>query len=152
MQNRSIGIDRYCLLLPSYWHPAFLLASCPPTGLLPSYWPPALLEGTISRRKPTDLDDLAETAQKLFQNAFSRIDRDILQSCKLWGATDGATALTALHTGQFLFVANAGDSRAVLSRGGKAVRLTRDHKPHVEAERRRIVGSGGMMIQVRAQH
>ena len=35
----------------------------------------------------------------------------------------------------------------MLSRGNKAVRLTRDHKPHVESERQRIVSRGGLVNQ-----
>jgi protein phosphatase 1G len=42
-----------------------------------------------------------------------------------------------------LFVANAGDSRCVLSRGGKAIELSRDHKPEDEDEKARIEGAGG---------
>ena len=38
---------------------------------------------------------------------------------------------------------NIGDSRAVLSRGKKAVDLTRDHKPNDEEETRRIKALGG---------
>lgn len=40
-------------------------------------------------------------------------------------------------------VANAGDCRAVLSRQGKAVEMSRDHKPMSSKERRRIEASGG---------
>ena len=40
-------------------------------------------------------------------------------------------------------VANAGDSRAVLCRGGKAVTLSTDHKPAAPAERARILHAGG---------
>ena len=40
-------------------------------------------------------------------------------------------------------MANAGDSRAILCRKGKAVRLTRDHDPEDEAERDRIEGAKG---------
>mmetsp|Transcript_20527 Transcript_20527/g.30721 ORF Transcript_20527/g.30721 Transcript_20527/m.30721 type:complete len:398 (+) Transcript_20527:329-1522(+) len=55
----------------------------------------------------------------------------------------GTTAVTCLvrtdgHT-KYLFVGNAGDSRAVLSRKKrKAVRLTIDHKPNVPEEKKRI--------------
>ena len=40
-------------------------------------------------------------------------------------------------------MANAGDSRAVLCRGGKAVTLSTDHKPAAPAERARILHAGG---------
>lgn len=44
-----------------------------------------------------------------------------------------------------LYVANVGDSRAVLSRGGKAVALSRDHKPLEHGERARVFGAGGVV-------
>jgi protein phosphatase 1G len=40
-------------------------------------------------------------------------------------------------------VANAGDSRAVLCRGGRAVALSEDHKPNDDREKDRIVKAGG---------
>ena len=54
----------------------------------------------------------------------------------------GATALAALVWGRALFVANAGDSRAVLSRRGRAVELSTDHKPTCQAELARIMSAG----------
>ena len=41
-----------------------------------------------------------------------------------------------------LYVANAGDSRCVLARGGEAVPLSFDHKPDNEEEKRRIEAAG----------
>lgn len=40
-------------------------------------------------------------------------------------------------------VANAGDCRAVLCRRGKAMEMSRDHKPICSKERKRIEASGG---------
>ena len=40
-------------------------------------------------------------------------------------------------------MAHCGDSRAVLSRAGQAVQLTRDHKPNLPAESKRIREAGG---------
>lgn len=42
--------------------------------------------------------------------------------------------------------ANVGDSRAILCRSGKAVDLTKDHKPTAEGERKRILKAGGMIF------
>lgn len=54
-----------------------------------------------------------------------------------------ATRLTVCCRVATQLVANAGDSRAVLCRGGKAVTLSTDHKPATPAERARILDAGG---------
>ncbi|VDN42162.1 unnamed protein product [Dibothriocephalus latus] len=43
----------------------------------------------------------------------------------------------------YLYVANAGDSRAVLCRARAAVDLSTDHKPEDAEEKARIVAAGG---------
>ncbi|CAD7694922.1 unnamed protein product [Ostreobium quekettii] len=58
----------------------------------------------------------------------------------------GSTAVVALVSGSHLCVANCGDSRAVLSRGGAAYRLSRDHKPDLEDEEARIRACGGEVL------
>ncbi|KAL3694107.1 hypothetical protein R1sor_007758 [Riccia sorocarpa] len=57
----------------------------------------------------------------------------------------GSTATTALlmDGGTRLIVANVGDSRAVLSRGGKAVDLSVDHEPQKPEEREMVESKGG---------
>ncbi|KAF6207040.1 hypothetical protein GE061_018278 [Apolygus lucorum] len=59
------------------------------------------------------------------------------------GMDSGCTAVVALITKDKLFVANAGDSRAVLSRNGTAVDLSVDHKPEDAVELKRIQNAGG---------
>lgn len=60
----------------------------------------------------------------------------------------GCTAIVAVKKGNELYVANAGDSRGVLCRGGKAVALSEDHKPAQETERRRIIAAGGFLSEI----
>ena len=55
----------------------------------------------------------------------------------------GCTALVALLAGGRLTVANAGDSRAVLCRGGVAVAVSRDHTAAAADERARVQAAGG---------
>ncbi|PNW79315.1 hypothetical protein CHLRE_09g410600v5 [Chlamydomonas reinhardtii] len=60
----------------------------------------------------------------------------------------GCTAVVAVKFGNELFVANAGDSRGVLCRAGKAVALSEDHKPAQEGERSRIIAAGGFLSEI----
>ncbi|XP_071965767.1 protein phosphatase 1G-like [Antedon mediterranea] len=63
------------------------------------------------------------------------------------GSDSGCTAVVAILKGQELIVANAGDSRCVLSRGGNALDLSVDHKPEDEEELERIVFAGGKVTE-----
>jgi len=55
----------------------------------------------------------------------------------------GSTAVLCCVTPSCLVVANCGDSRAVLCRGGHAIDLSQDHKPSLPEERARIEEAGG---------
>ncbi|XP_013857287.1 protein phosphatase 1G [Austrofundulus limnaeus] len=59
------------------------------------------------------------------------------------GSDSGTTAVVALIRGKQLIVANAGDSRCVVSERGKAVDMSYDHKPEDEVELVRIKNAGG---------
>ncbi|XP_010526243.1 PREDICTED: probable protein phosphatase 2C 60 [Tarenaya hassleriana] len=61
------------------------------------------------------------------------------------GPTSGCTACVAVIRHNHLFVANAGDSRCVISRKGQAYNLSTDHKPDLEAEKKRILKAGGFI-------
>ncbi|OMO79717.1 phosphatase 2C (PP2C)-like protein [Corchorus capsularis] len=60
--------------------------------------------------------------------------------------TMGSTAVVVLVGKQELVVANCGDSRAVLCRGGTAVALSRDHKPDRPDEMERVEAAGGRVV------
>ena len=57
----------------------------------------------------------------------------------------GCTACVALITATEIYVANSGDSRAVLSKKGVAVEMSRDHKPDLPTEKKRIEKAGGFV-------
>lgn len=57
--------------------------------------------------------------------------------------TTGCTAVSVLVTPTQFVIANAGDSRAVLCRAGRAVALSEDHKPNDDREKERILKAGG---------
>ncbi|XP_066366783.1 protein phosphatase 2C 51-like isoform X2 [Miscanthus floridulus] len=60
--------------------------------------------------------------------------------------TVGSTAVVAVVGQRRIVVANCGDSRAVLSRGGVAVPLSTDHKPDRPDEMQRVEAAGGRVI------
>lgn len=62
------------------------------------------------------------------------------------GPTCGSTACVAIIRNDQLVVANAGDSRCVISRKGQAHDLSRDHKPELQSEKERIENAGGYIV------
>jgi protein phosphatase 1L len=79
-------------------------------------------------------------------DAYQQTDSEFLKVENNQHRDAGSTALTAALVGNHLLVANVGDSRAVLCRSGKAVALSRDHKPNQSDERKRIEDAGGFVM------
>ncbi|RLM80324.1 catalytic/ protein phosphatase type 2C/ protein serine/threonine phosphatase [Panicum miliaceum] len=77
---------------------------------------------------------------------YQKTDTDFLESELSAFRDDGSTASTAVLVGDHLYVANVGDSRAVISKAGKAMALSEDHKPNRIDERKRIENAGGIVI------
>eukprot|EP00435_Cladocopium_sp_Y103_P045188 s916_g12.t3 len=86
----------------------------------------------LKRSKKRLLHQSTDTEANRQRNAFNLI---------------GSTAIVALvdcrGSQRSVTVANCGDSRAVLCRGGKAIELSEDHKPELESEEQRIRLAGG---------
>ncbi|KAK9914888.1 hypothetical protein WJX75_001932 [Coccomyxa subellipsoidea] len=78
--------------------------------------------------------------------AFVETDKRYLQADTGANRDDGCTAVTAVLMDHTVVVAHVGDSRAVLSRGGKAIPLSEDHKPNRSDERSRIEAAGGVVV------
>ncbi|XP_030513039.1 probable protein phosphatase 2C 44 [Rhodamnia argentea] len=81
--------------------------------------------------------------QTAIKNAYRSTDNFILEKSMQLGP-GGSTAVTAIVIdGKDLWVANVGDSRAVVCERGSANQITVDHEPHTE--RKRIEEQGGFV-------
>lgn len=109
------------------------------------------------REQRADEDDVW---REVMRTSFQRMDEVAMNTCACGSvgsqcgchpmevALGGSTAVAALLTPDLIVVANCGDSRAVLCRGGKAIPLSRDHKPDSPDELARIEAAGGRVIYV----
>lgn len=87
---------------------------------------------------------------KGIRSGFLHLDNRMRELPELASGEDksGSTAVCALISPRQVYVANCGDSRAVLCRSGQPVFATRDHKPVLPSEKERIIRAGGsVMIQ-----
>lgn len=94
--------------------------------------------------------------KKCLTDAYKKTDEEFLveasKASPVW--KDGSTAVTALVVDDVLYVANLGDSRALLCRcsdNGKTsvVSLSKDHSPSQYEERMRIQKAGGTVREGR---
>lgn len=92
-------------------------------------------------------EEVHAMVQQRLISAFEKTDELFLNSSSRPQA--GSTATTVLVAGNVLFVANTGDSRTVLSRKGRASRLSNDHKPSRPDEAQRVRDTGGFVIHGR---
>jgi len=84
------------------------------------------------------------------RNGFSKTDKEILSVSESDNWKSGSTAVLCLVINNSLYVANAGDSEAVLGRrtenGYEAVLLSEKHKPTEQGEKDRIKKAGGHVV------
>jgi protein phosphatase PTC1 len=78
-------------------------------------------------------------------NCYKKTDEEMKPTIPAAGACVVTCIIRSVNDHRYLYVANAGDSRAVLSRGGTAIRLTHDHKPTDETEKQRILDLKGFI-------
>lgn len=76
--------------------------------------------------------------------AFARADEEFLRA----GDTSGSTALVCVLLRDHLWLANAGDCRAVVFSNKRAHQITRDHCPSDYRERSRIERCGGAILNI----
>ncbi|CAK8570259.1 unnamed protein product [Lathyrus sativus] len=82
--------------------------------------------------------------ERVMEGCFGKMDREIAGNAAV--RTVGTTAVVAVLATREIVVANCGDSRAVMGRGGEAVELSSDHKPERPDELMRIEEAGGRVI------
>lgn len=105
------------------------------------------LPKTIVRGQPSQ-------APQALHDAFVSVDQMLADVSKRLPPTDpghpnkvGTTAVACLISRDAINVANVGDSRAVLSRNGRAHDLSQDHKPDSRNEAERIMKAGGRVTE-----
>ncbi|KAG9409136.1 hypothetical protein AC1031_019399 [Aphanomyces cochlioides] len=98
-----------------------------------------LYDAIVNALGPKDTWSIEDIEQSL-RLAFREADAAILD--REW-LTQGSTATAVLLIDDLIWSMNVGDSRAVLCRNGRALNLTRDHKPNDPIERARIERCGG---------
>ncbi|KAF7731553.1 Protein phosphatase 2C 1 [Apophysomyces ossiformis] len=90
------------------------------------------------------------TVPEILEKTFLHVDELIKDE---EGKVSGCTAIVAFiqvkDSKRILYTANAGDARAVLSRNGKALRLSYDHKGSDAKEAKRIKDTGGLIMNNR---
>jgi protein phosphatase PTC1 len=91
------------------------------------------------------------SVEECFIKAYESMDLRLKFDAVYMGATAVTCLIRAESGRKKLYVANAGDARAVLCRGGKAERLTYDHKASDAAEQARVQECGGFVSMNRVQ-
>lgn len=89
---------------------------------------------------------LADSLEKNEENPFECLKSSFLsvnEKLKKEEISGGTTALVALFLEETIYIANCGDTRAVLYNGEKTIRCSIDHKPGLEKEEKRIKELGG---------
>ncbi|KAK3180566.1 hypothetical protein Dsin_032512 [Dipteronia sinensis] len=114
----------------------------------------------LKRKQIATVMEGEEEWRRAMVRSFQRMDEMALTTCacgnlgkgcvcpSLELALGGSTAVVAVLTAHHIIVANCGDSRAVLCRGGRAVPLSHDHKPDRPDELQRIQAAGGRVINL----
>ncbi|KAH7847151.1 hypothetical protein Vadar_022550 [Vaccinium darrowii] len=124
-----------------------------PLSLL-SNWQETIAEASLG------LDFDMETGKKLhrfdiWKHSYIKtcvaVDHDLMQHQKIDSFNSGTTALTIVRQGELIFVANVGDSRAVLATTSDdgslvPVQLTIDFKPNLPQEAERIIQCNGRVF------
>ena len=83
-------------------------------------------------------------------STFKNLSSSINASTKFNSLESGSTVILTFISNNIIICANCGDSRAILivENENKVVPLSRDHKPDLPDEKKRIIESGGRVDQI----
>lgn len=90
--------------------------------------------------------DYQRQPKEALSDSFRELDEQWLALAAHNNWDDGSTAITVLIQNKTLYVANVGDSRAVLCSSGVALAMSQDHKPSRADEKARIEALGGRIL------
>lgn len=102
---------------------------------------------------PSDDKEKKTRRRSRIKNALKSLSHSSVSSSNSIASNSVASPNTFTPTDpslrRVLYCANAGDARGVLCRGGKAIRLTYDHKGSDKQEAKRIMDAGGFVMSGR---
>merc|ERR1711871_456522 len=101
-----------------------------------------MMNQIVNQIKTSQLDP--KKIEEGLEASYLSLDAKLLEMAK--EEQSGCTAVTVFISPEHYSVANCGDSRAVLCRGGHALPLSVDQKPYMPDERDRIQKAGGYVI------
>ena len=90
--------------------------------------------------------DIFDFCQEIINLSFVETDLAFYDEYKDTALNTGSACILVLIIADYVLCVNLGDSRAVLSQGGKAIDLSQDQKPNSFEEKKRIMEIGGNIL------
>ena len=93
-------------------------------------------------------EEQIDSVIQAIKNGFLELDEKMKNLPDMSSGEDksGTTAICVLISKTHMFIANLGDSRAILCRSGNVFFATTDHKPSNPSEKQRILDAGGNVM------
>ena len=104
------------------------------------------LQANLLHKHHTRYADVINVLKSSIISTFAEVDQKFLMEFSESCYNVGSAAIICMILGDRIITANLGDSRAVLSRRGRAIELSSDHKPDKENELKRILANGGSVM------
>jgi len=98
----------------------------------------------------TDPEFIKGNVEGALKSGFEKTDKSILQRAVKEKWSHGTTTVVCVIIGNTLYIANTGDSEAVLAQQDStelsSILLTEKHKPNAASEKKRIEDAGGQVV------